>query len=85
MCHVAQAVAHVCRPECSAPFQTDIYQVHYHVIPAPQLNSSNGPPATISHKVPLDLKEMHQLEFEGRTELDDDLARVLVQTISAKL
>jgi diadenosine tetraphosphate (Ap4A) HIT family hydrolase len=68
-----------------------LWQVHYHIIPAPTLNSSSSPVRTFEDKskkdprIPLTSKEMHRLEFESRTELDDKDAEVLVQKIRARL
>ncbi|KAJ7729696.1 HIT-like protein [Mycena maculata] len=89
----AQAVPHVCVVLSAYQFvhRCNIYQlalnwqVHYHVIPAPTFGKQ--PSAEVSPKdaEPLTRREMHQREFEGRSELDDDEAVVLAQQIRSKL
>lgn len=58
-------------------------QVHYHIVPAPKMNQS----ANSSHAKKPDLtkREMHQLEFEAREELDESEAEALVQDLRARL
>lgn len=48
--------------------------VHYHVIPAPQLDAKPGRSKYNALNPPSE-KEMHEMEWEGRTELDEDFAR----------
>ncbi|KIY61857.1 HIT-like protein [Cylindrobasidium torrendii FP15055 ss-10] len=56
--------------------------VHYHIIPAPRLGAPVPSTAQVS---PGDPRNMHKLEYLGRTELDEDDAAVLVEKIRAKL
>lgn len=65
-------------------------QVHYHIIPAPQFEASQSDPPRIGAQrqrvaVPRTMREMHQLEYEGRSELDQDEGRELAERIRARL
>lgn len=73
----AQAVPHVGSPfdSCSQLLLTDT-QVHYHVIPAP--TSASAEPI-------MPIRQMHQMEFEARNELDEEDAENLVTQVKAKL
>ena len=66
------------------------FQVHYHVIPAPNFSASNNAAlnSAVSKPIaqePQNFKDMHRLEREGREELDDDNAETLVELIKARL
>ncbi|TFK20601.1 ras GEF [Coprinopsis marcescibilis] len=76
---------------CNQEYAQVVPHVHYHVIPAPGLDkvqaaakasaSGAGEP-----KVDLkDLKSMHRIEFESRSELDDDDAVDFVKRVKAHL
>ncbi|KZP11307.1 HIT-like protein [Athelia psychrophila] len=76
---------------CNQEYAQAVHHVHYHIIPAPSLNS---PPAVKDDhetktlkdpRIPLTHREMHRREFESRDELDDDDALVLVQKVKAHL
>jgi len=61
-----------------------IPHVHYHIIPAPRLD---GPRERNKHKtlVPPTEKQMHIMELEGRTELDEDFAKEFTDRIRREL
>ncbi|KAJ7855985.1 HIT-like protein [Mycena olivaceomarginata] len=69
----AQAVPHV-RLNAERNLLVVIYslQVHYHVIPAPTFGKQPSTP-------------MHQREFDGRTELDEEEGEILAKQIRSKL
>ncbi|KAJ7695698.1 HIT-like domain-containing protein [Mycena rosella] len=69
---------------CNQEYAQAVPHVHYHVIPAPTFGKQ---PSEAPSKVtePLTRREMHQREFEGRSELDDDDATVLADKIRSKL
>ena len=77
--------------ECSLssyPSPLTSVKVHYHIIPAPGSRSPSpvGDLAKVDHVVkPLTQKEMHKLEFESRTLLEDDDAEKLAERIRARL
>jgi len=58
--------------------------VHYHIIPAPQLDA---PRDRNKHNVldPPTQKEMHRMELEGRVELDEDFAKEFTDKIRREL
>ena len=63
-------------------------KVHYHIIPAPRSRSPSpvGDLAKVDHVVkPLTQKEMHKLEFESRSFLEDEEAEKLAERIRARL
>lgn len=63
-------------------------KVHYHIIPAPRPRSPSPVEdiAKVDHVVkPLTQKEMHKLEFESRTILEEDDAERLAEQIRARL
>jgi len=62
-----------------------VHHVHYHIIPAPSPSSTKNNSEEKDPRIPLTSKEMHKLEFESRTELDDKDAEVLVRKICARL
>ncbi|KAH9480545.1 Protein hit [Psilocybe cubensis] len=74
---------------CNQEYAQAVPHVHYHIIPAPRLNSSGrGVEATdeaVGGKAPLTHREMHQKEFEAREELDEDDAKDLLKGIRARL
>lgn len=80
----AQAVPHV--RVCPRPSRgffvdfTSFSKVHYHIIPAPQLDVPRDRAKYRALKPPTE-KEMHIMEWEGRTELDEDFARELVDNV----
>lgn len=85
----AQAVPHVCSmyflPRARLLMRA---KVHYHIIPAPRPNSPSPleDMAKVDHVVkPLTQNEMHKLEFESRTILEDDDAEKLAKQIRARL
>jgi hypothetical protein len=87
---LAQAVPHVRCLSLESLCRLNLLQVHYHIIPAPTFNSTVATePSTrtspVPHSGPLDVKEMHRLEREGRDELEDDDAEVLAKKIAARL
>ncbi|KAJ6584699.1 HIT-like protein [Mycena capillaripes] len=68
---------------CNQEYAQAVPHVHYHVIPAPTFGKQ--PPTPVKYTEPLTMKEMHQREFEGRSELDEDEATVLAEQIRSKL
>ncbi|KAF9778742.1 HIT-like protein [Thelephora terrestris] len=58
--------------------------VHYHIIPAPQLDAPRGT-GTYNALNPPTEKEMHRMELEGRTELDEDFAKEFSDRIRREL
>jgi hypothetical protein len=81
----AQAVPHV-RLNAERNLLVVIYslQVHYHVIPAPTFGKQPSTPVGKDIE-PLTMKEMHQREFDGRTELDEEEGEILAKQIRSKL
>ncbi|KAK7056639.1 hypothetical protein VNI00_002356 [Paramarasmius palmivorus] len=65
------------------------YKVHYHIIPAPQFGKTTEPskPRTKESdpSAPLNVRQMHQLEFESRSDLDEDEAQLIAKRIRAHL
>lgn len=70
--------------------------MHYHIIPAPTFGPSSESSTPVNPKIvevvkssesriPHSVREMHQMEFESREELDEDDGSVLVQAIKARL
>jgi len=71
---------------CNQEYAQAVPHVHFHIIPAPRYDSSSPPlPLTQDKEPPLSLRQMHKMEFEGRDELDDDDAVLLVKLIRAHL
>ncbi|CAK5284381.1 unnamed protein product [Mycena citricolor] len=66
---------------CNQEYAQAVPHVHYHVIPAPKFDD---PLSYSSTTQPLTQRQMHRLEFAGRSELDDD-ASALADQIRAKL
>ncbi|KAJ6466489.1 HIT-like protein [Mycena sanguinolenta] len=69
---------------CNQEYAQAVPHVHYHVIPAPTFGRQPSPPAADDTK-PLTVKEMHQREYEGRTELDEEEGAILAEQIRSKL
>ncbi|KAF9071217.1 HIT-like domain-containing protein [Rhodocollybia butyracea] len=69
---------------CNQEYAQAVPHVHYHIIPAPNY-ASPAPTVSPDEEPPLTLRQMHKLEFEGRDELDDDDAVLLVKSIRARL
>ncbi|KAJ7075836.1 HIT-like protein [Mycena belliarum] len=69
---------------CNQEYAQAVPHVHYHVIPAPTFGKQ-PPKAPSTDHATLTQREMHQLEYEGRTELDDEDAAVLAEQIRSKL
>ncbi|KAJ4481956.1 HIT-like protein [Lentinula aciculospora] len=73
---------------CNQEYAQAVPHVHYHIIPAPSYDSSSSP-STIEiskeKEPPLTRRQMHQMEFQGREELDDQDAVSLVKLIRARL
>jgi len=79
---------------CNQEYAQAVPHVHYHIVPAPQLNSSaasleaagklpiQGQPHAES---PFSYDEMHRREFEARDELSDDFAEVFTKKFRANL
>ncbi|KAJ3935135.1 MAG: HIT-like protein [Lentinula lateritia] len=73
---------------CNQEYAQAVPHVHYHIIPAPNYNASSSPAiAEVSHNKgpPLTRRQMYQMEFEGREELDDEDAMSLAKSIRARL
>ncbi|KAF8574329.1 HIT-like protein [Ramaria rubella] len=68
---------------CNQEYAQAVPHVHYHIVPAPSTASSAAPEA--APPAPLSKEEMHQREFLGRSELDDDDAETISQRIRSKL
>ncbi|KAJ7164668.1 HIT-like protein [Mycena crocata] len=69
---------------CNQEYAQAVPHVHYHVIPAPTFGRQHVAVAPKDIE-PLTRKEMHQREFEGRSELDEDDAAILAERIRSKL
>ncbi|KAI6039681.1 HIT-like protein [Pisolithus marmoratus] len=68
---------------CNQEYAQSVPHVHFHIIPAPRLG---GLPGTDTMRVvPRTTRELHQLEYEGRSELDEDEGRELAEKIRARL
>ncbi|KAJ7505534.1 HIT-like protein [Mycena galericulata] len=70
---------------CNQEYAQAVPHVHYHIIPAPTFGRQSPSEASPQDTEPLTRREMHQREFEGRSELDDDEATVLAKQIQSKL
>ncbi|KAF9026110.1 HIT-like protein [Hymenopellis radicata] len=68
---------------CNQEYAQAVPHVHYHIIPArfwePRRRSGREPHVTLTHR------EMHQMEYEAREELDYDDAALLLNRIRSKL
>jgi len=58
--------------------------VHYHIIPAPQLDVQMDRSKYKTFHPPTE-GEMHKMEWEGRTELDEDFAKEFTDKIRCEL
>ncbi|KAL4064860.1 HIT-like domain-containing protein [Scleroderma yunnanense] len=78
---------------CNQEYAQSVPHVHYHIIPAPQFGVPTGlvqsdPPrieAQRRQEAPRTMREMHQLEYEGRFELDQGEGHILAQRIRARI
>ncbi|KAJ7714200.1 HIT-like protein [Mycena metata] len=71
---------------CNQEYAQAVPHVHYHIIPAPTFGKqAPRRTAPLNDTEPLTRREMHQREFEGRSELDEDEAVVLAERIRSKL
>ncbi|KAJ7069997.1 HIT-like protein [Mycena amicta] len=71
---------------CNQEYAQAVPHVHYHVIPAPVFSSSRPSPIPAKPEAdPPSQRAMHRLEFESRSELDDDDAVALAEKIRSKL
>lgn len=78
---------------CNQEYAQSVPHVHYHIIPAPQFEAStelarSDPPRIKAQRQrvsPKTIREMHQLEYEGRSELDQDEGRELAERIRARM
>ncbi|KAJ7242815.1 HIT-like domain-containing protein [Mycena haematopus] len=68
---------------CNQEYAQAVPHVHYHVIPAPTFGKQPLP--QVEYTKPLTVKEMHQREFENRTELDEEEGAILADQIRSKL
>ncbi|KAJ7366585.1 HIT-like protein [Mycena albidolilacea] len=69
---------------CNQEYAQAVPHVHYHVIPAPTFGKQPLTPVAKDTE-PLTMKEMHQREFDGRTELDEEEGEILAKQIRSKL
>ncbi|KAG6831955.1 hypothetical protein H0H92_006556 [Tricholoma furcatifolium] len=73
---------------CNQEYAQAVPHVHYHIIPAPTFGSpseSSTSESVKDRKSPPTMKEMHRMEFESRTELEDCDAEILTKSIRARL
>ncbi|KAF7346074.1 Protein hit [Mycena sanguinolenta] len=70
---------------CNQEYAQAVPHVHYHVIPAPKFGNKQPPPSAADDTKLLTVKEMHQREYEGRTELDEEEGAILAEQIRSKL
>ncbi|KAK7048155.1 HIT-like protein [Favolaschia claudopus] len=68
---------------CNQEYAQAVPHVHYHIIPAPTFIQRST--HTENYTEPLTMKEMHQREFEGRTELEEEDGEILAKQIRSKL
>ncbi|KAF8918865.1 HIT-like protein [Mucidula mucida] len=69
---------------CNQEYAQAVPHVHYHIIPAPVLGAKKTPQVREPHAT-LTHRDMHQMEFEAREELDYDDAALLLNRIRSKL
>ncbi|KAJ7688234.1 HIT-like protein [Mycena olivaceomarginata] len=69
---------------CNQEYAQAVPHVHYHVIPAPTFGKQPSTPVGKGHRTPYH-EEMHQREFDGRTELDEEEGEILAKQIRSKL
>ncbi|KAI0667598.1 HIT-like protein [Trametes maxima] len=70
---------------CNQEYAQAVPHVHYHIIPAPRPGATQQPQRGDRVMEPLTEKEMHKLEYESRSVLDENTARRLVESIQARL
>ncbi|EGN98026.1 hypothetical protein SERLA73DRAFT_91215 [Serpula lacrymans var. lacrymans S7.3] len=76
---------------CNQEYAQAVPHVHYHIIPAPTFGQSSNGGKGVEHVEKtlstglFACKDMHQREFESRSELDDDDGDALAAKIRARL
>ncbi|KAF8630965.1 hypothetical protein AX17_005321 [Amanita inopinata Kibby_2008] len=76
---------------CNQEYAQAVPHVHYHVIPAPKFDAPGATsviadtPTNISEKIPRTMRQMHQMEFESREVLDEEVANALLEKLRARL
>jgi len=84
----AQAVPHVRAQSIPARtgglFSDSLSKVHYHIIPAPQFDVPRDRSEYRTSNPPTQ-REMHRMELEGRTELDEDFAKEFTDKMRREL
>ncbi|KAG6333789.1 hypothetical protein ID866_5300 [Astraeus odoratus] len=76
---------------CNQEYAQSVPHVHFHVIPAPRLEASgevsqhNPGGRQKARDMPRTTRELHQLEYEGRNELDEAEGHRLAAKIRAML
>ncbi|KAH6912897.1 HIT-like protein [Coprinopsis sp. MPI-PUGE-AT-0042] len=69
---------------CNQEYAQVVPHVHYHIIPAPELNAPSPTSPSMANRNP-SLQEMHKFEFESRDTLDDENAAELASRLKAHL
>jgi len=76
---------------CNQEYAQAVPHVHYHIIPAPSFDASAQKRREFEkakekdQRVPFTKREMHQREFESRSELDEDEGQDIATKIRARL
>ncbi|KIJ07740.1 hypothetical protein PAXINDRAFT_173320 [Paxillus involutus ATCC 200175] len=75
---------------CNQEYAQSVPHVHYHIIPAPTFGSSspsklNQTKSSNVRKSPTSRRELHQQEYEARSELDEHEGSALAVRIRARL
>ncbi|KAH9997851.1 HIT-like domain-containing protein [Russula vinacea] len=72
---------------CNQEYAQVVPHVHYHIIPAPRLNSlpTGLGPEDLNQELSPTARDMHRKEYELRDDLDEDDAHALVERIKAHL
>ncbi|KAI0632200.1 HIT-like protein [Trametes polyzona] len=70
---------------CNQEYAQAVFHVHYHIIPAPRPGESTQEDEGDRVTRPLTHKEMHKLEYQSRTRLEESAAKQLVESIRARL
>ncbi|THV04464.1 HIT-like protein [Dendrothele bispora CBS 962.96] len=77
---------------CNQEYAQAVLHVHYHIIPAPVFDGSGSVEApsaksqvSTREEPPKTIRQMHQMEFESRNDLDEEEAVLLVNEIKARL
>jgi len=67
---------------CNQEYAQAVPHVHYHIIPAPSFtdSSTRSAPTLFPTRA-----TMHNLEFEARSELDEDEGKIIVEKVKGKL